>query len=221
MELESGDGAKQPQQQQPNTIFSSSAASNVKPIYKGKAIAQFNADAELMVEFVLSGLKDLIGIDARSLFKPASGAPLAKAAASREISLLNPVWLYSRSTQKLFYAILHRINVGIVIDLEPARLIGPALSLAGSVHSQKLTIRAIARLQSLPGGDIGVLCDTVVEDVQMLTGYDGVMVYKFHDDDHGEVVSKIRRSDLEPYWVCIILPQLSLKLLVSCSSRIG
>ncbi|KAM1108052.1 hypothetical protein ACFX2B_004683 [Malus domestica] len=144
-------------------------------------------------------LKGLIGIDCRTLFTPSSAASLAKAAASREISLLNPVWVYSRSTQKPFYAILHRIDVGIVIDLEPARSGDPALSLAGAVQSQKLAVRAISRLQSLPGGDIGVLCDTVVEDVQKLTGYDRVMVYKFHDDDHGEVVSEIRRSDLESY----------------------
>ncbi|KAG6692071.1 hypothetical protein I3843_10G091000 [Carya illinoinensis] len=150
-------------------------------------------------EFESKEFQGLIGMDARTLFTPSSGASLAKAASSREISLLNPVWVYSRSIQKPFYAILHRIDVGIVIDLEPAGSGDPAFSLAGAVHSQKLAVRAISRLQSLPGGDIGVLCDTVVEDVQKLTGYDRVMVYKFHDDDHGEVVSEIRRSDLEPY----------------------
>ncbi|KAF5472437.1 hypothetical protein F2P56_009157 [Juglans regia] len=150
-------------------------------------------------EFESKEFEGLIGIDARTLFTPSSGASLAKAASSREISLLNPVWVYSRSIQKPFYAILHRIDVGIVIDLEPAGSGDPAFSLAGAVHSQKLAVRAISRLQSLPGGDIGVLCDTVVEDVQKLTGYDRVMVYKFHDDDHGEVVSEIRKSDLEPY----------------------
>ncbi|EEF42722.1 phytochrome E [Ricinus communis] len=144
-------------------------------------------------------VKGLIGIDVRALFTPQSGASLSKAAASREISMLNPIWVYSRTSQKPFYAILHRIDVGIVIDLEPARSGDPVLSLAGAVQSQKLAVRAISRLQSLPGGDIGMLCDTVVEDVQKLTGYDRVMVYKFHDDDHGEVLSEIRRSDLEPY----------------------
>ncbi|MED6217557.1 hypothetical protein PIB30_018951 [Stylosanthes scabra] len=141
----------------------------------------------------------LLGVDATTLFTPASGASLAKAVASREISLLNPVWVYARATQKPFYAILHRIDVGIVIDLEPARSSDPALSFAGAVQSQKLAVRAISRLQSLPGGDIGVLCDSVVGEVQKLTGYDRVMVYKFHEDDHGEVVSEIRRSDLESY----------------------
>ncbi|KAI9120702.1 hypothetical protein K1719_007735 [Acacia pycnantha] len=141
----------------------------------------------------------LIGVDVRTLFMSSSGASFAKAAASEEISLLNPVWLYSRTTQKPFYAILHRIDVGVVIDLEPARSNDHVLSLAGAVQSQRLAVRAISRLQSLPGGDIGVLCDTVVEEVQKLTGYDRVVVYKFHDEDHGEVVSENRRSDLEPY----------------------
>lgn len=150
-------------------------------------------------DFESKGSKGLIGVDARDIFTPPFGASLAKAAAAREISLLNPILVYSRSTQKPFYAILHRIDVGIVIDLEPARSHDPALSRAGAVQSQKLAVRAISRLQSLPGGDVGLLCDTVVEDVQKLTGYDRVMVYKFHDDDHGEVVSEIRRSDLEPY----------------------
>ncbi|KAG5413336.1 hypothetical protein IGI04_000903 [Brassica rapa subsp. trilocularis] len=148
-------------------------------------------------------VKGLIGIDARSLFTPSSGVSLAKAASFTEISLMNPVLVHSRTTttasHKPFYAILHRIDAGIVIDLEPAKSSDPALTLAGAVQSQKLAVRAISRLQSLPGGDIGALCDTVVEDVQRLTGYDRVMVYQFHDDDHGEVVSEIRRSDLEPY----------------------
>ncbi|PON41747.1 Phytochrome A/B/C/D/E [Parasponia andersonii] len=153
----------------------------------------------LVSQFESKQENGLIGIDARTLFTQPSGASLSKAVASREISLLNPIWVYSRTTKKPFYAILHGIDVGIVIDLEPAKSGDPALSLAGAVQSQKLAVRAISRLQSLPGGDIGALCDTVVEDVQKLTGYDRVMVYKFHEDGHGEVVSEIRRSDLEPY----------------------
>ncbi|XP_050370547.1 phytochrome E [Argentina anserina] len=145
------------------------------------------------------GEKGLIGIDAKILFTPSSGASLAKVSLSRELSLLNPIWVYSRTKLKPFYAILHRIDVGIVIDLEPAKSSDPALSLAGAVQSQKLAVRAISKLQSLPAGDIGALCDTVAENVQKLTGYDRVMVYKFHEDDHGEVVSEIRRADLGPY----------------------
>ncbi|CAJ1978097.1 unnamed protein product [Sphenostylis stenocarpa] len=72
----------------------------------------------------------------------------------------------------------------IVIDLEPAR---------------KRTPRCPSQLQSLPDGDVKLLCDTVVESVRELTGYDRVMVYKFHEDEHGEVVSESKRPDLKPY----------------------
>lgn len=140
-----------------------------------------------------------IGTDVRTLFTPSSAVLLERAFGAREITLLNPVWIHSKNSGKPFYAILHRIDVGIVIDLEPARTEDPALSIAGAVQSQKLAVRAISQLQSLPGGDIKLLCDTVVECVKELTGYDRVMVYKFHEDEHGEVVAESKRPDLEPY----------------------
>nr|BBA94314.1 phytochrome B [Cardamine nipponica]BBE28430.1 phytochrome B [Cardamine nipponica] len=140
-----------------------------------------------------------MGTDVRSLFAPSSSILLERAFVARDITILNPVWIHSKNTGKPFYAILHRIDVGVVIDLEPARTEDPALSIAGAVQSQKLAVRAISRLQSLPGGDIKLLCDTVVESVRDLTGYDRVMVYKFHEDEHGEVVAESKRDDLEPY----------------------
>lgn len=140
-----------------------------------------------------------IGTDVKTLFTPSSAVLLERAFRAREITLLNPVWVHSKNSGKPFYAILHRIDVGIVIDLEPARTEDPALSIAGAVQSQKLAVRAISNLQALPGGDIKLLCDTVVQNVRELTGYDRVMVYKFHEDEHGEVVAESKRPDLDPY----------------------
>lgn len=140
-----------------------------------------------------------IGTDVRTLFTPSSSVLLERAFGAREITLLNPIWIHSKNSGRPFYAILHRIDVAIVIDLEPARTEDPALSIAGAVQSQKLAVRAISHLQKLPGGDIKLLCDTVVESVRELTGYDRVMVYKFHEDEHGEVVAESKREDLEPY----------------------
>ncbi|KAG9153209.1 hypothetical protein Leryth_025176 [Lithospermum erythrorhizon] len=99
-----------------------------------------------------------IGIDVRTLFTPSSSALLERAFSAREITLLNPISIHSKTSLKPFYGILHRVDVGIVIDLEPARTEDPALSIAGAVQSQKLAIRAISHLQSLPGGDVK-LCD--------------------------------------------------------------
>ncbi|KAL3615162.1 hypothetical protein CASFOL_040823 [Castilleja foliolosa] len=141
----------------------------------------------------------LIGTDARNLFTLSSVSSLSKALGFVNLSFQNPIWVYSFANRKSFYAILHKNDVGVIIDLEPAKDGHPSAIHAGAAHSQKLAVRAISRLQSLPGGSIGILCDAVVEEVQKLTGYDRVMVYKFHEDDHGEVISEIRRTDLEPY----------------------
>ncbi|XP_024398881.1 phytochrome 1-like [Physcomitrium patens] len=139
-----------------------------------------------------------IGTDVRTLFTPSSAASLEKAAETQEISLLNPITVYCRSKKPL-YAIAHRIDIGIVIDFEAVNMNDVTISADGALQSHKLAAKAITRLQALPGGDIGLLCDTVVEEVRELTGYDRVMAYKFHEDEHGEVVAEIRRTDLEPY----------------------
>ncbi|CAI5940448.1 unnamed protein product [Closterium sp. NIES-65] len=144
------------------------------------------------------GLLD-IGTDARTLFTPASVSALEKAAAAQDVSMMNPVSVQCRGSQKPFYAVLHRIDVGLVIDFEPVRPNDPTVTAAGALQSHKLAAKAISRLQGLPGGDIGLLCDAVVEEVRELTGYDRVMTYKFHEDEHGEVIAEIRRSDMEPY----------------------
>ncbi|KAL0283756.1 UNVERIFIED_CONTAM: Phytochrome A [Sesamum angustifolium] len=53
--------------------------------------------------------------------------------------------------------------------------------------------------KSLPRGSIQKLYDTMVQKVFELTGYDRVMVYKFHDDDRAEVFGEITKPGLEPY----------------------
>jgi phytochrome A len=54
-------------------------------------------------------------------------------------------------------------------------------------------------MQSLPGGSMQILCNTVVKEVFDLTGYDRVMAYRFHEDDHGEVIAEITKPGTEPY----------------------
>ncbi|GLJ49415.1 hypothetical protein SUGI_1046180 [Cryptomeria japonica] len=146
-----------------------------------------------------------IGMDARTLFSPASVAELEKAAASADLQLVNPLLVRCASSGWPFYAIVHRIEAGLVMDLEP--MTSPDVQMPAcppgtsqlQMQSYRLASRAISRLQCLPGGDIALLCQIVVQEVRELTGYDRVMAYRFHDDDHGEVVAEMLRPDLEPY----------------------
>ncbi|KAJ6848596.1 phytochrome A-like [Iris pallida] len=140
-----------------------------------------------------------VGTDVRSLFTAPSTAALHKALGFADVSLLNPVLVHCRTSGKPFYAVLHRVTACLVVDLEPVSPSDMPMTAACALQSYKLASKAIARLQSLPGGSVERLCSAVVEEVFELTGYDRVMCYRFHEDDHGEVVAEVTKPGLEPY----------------------
>ncbi|GKV17192.1 hypothetical protein SLEP1_g27728 [Rubroshorea leprosula] len=111
------------------------------------------------------------GTDVRMLFQSQGAAALQKAVSVREVNLLNPISVHCKTSGKPFYAILHTIDAGLVIDLEPVNPADVPVTAAGALKSYKLAAKAISR----------------------------VMVYKFHEDEHGEVVAECHRPDLEPY----------------------
>ncbi|KAJ0976497.1 hypothetical protein J5N97_018462 [Dioscorea zingiberensis] len=140
-----------------------------------------------------------IGTDVRSIFTSPSTAALQKALGYPEVSLLNPILVHCKTSGKPFYAIIHRVTACLIVDFEPVKPSELPMTAAGALQSYKLAAKAIAKLQSLPGGSLERLCETVIEEVFELTGYDRVMVYKFHEDDHGEVFREITKPGLEPY----------------------
>ncbi|KAK4427536.1 Phytochrome A1 [Sesamum alatum] len=139
------------------------------------------------------------GSDIRTIFTAPSAAALQKALGFGEVSLLNPILVHCRTTRKPVYAIVHRVTGSLIIDFEPVRPQEVPMTSSGALQSYKLAAKAINRLQSLPSGSIQRLCDTMVREVFELTGYDRVMTYKFHDDDHGEVIAEVTKPGLEPY----------------------
>nr|AUG98252.1 Phytochromes A protein [Gerbera jamesonii] len=141
----------------------------------------------------------MIGTDVRTIFAGPSANALIKALAFNEVSLLNPVLVHCKTSGKPFYAIIHRVTGSLIIDFEPVMPYEVPMTAAGALQSYKHAAKAIARLQSLPSGSIERLCDTMVQEVFELTGYDRVMAYKFHDDDHGEVVAETTKPGLDPY----------------------
>ncbi|KAJ0500367.1 putative PAS domain, phytochrome, GAF domain, histidine kinase/HSP90-like ATPase [Helianthus annuus] len=165
------------------------------------------------------------GTDVRTLFRSSSASALQKAANFHEVNLLNPILVHCRTSGKPFYAILHRDDVGLIIDLEPVNPAEVPVTAAGALKSYKLASKAISRLQSLQSGNISRLCDVLVKEVSELTGYDRVMVYKFHEDEHGEVIAECcRKPDLEPYlglhYPATDIPQASRSLFMKNKIRV-
>ncbi len=105
-----------------------------------------------------------------------------------------------------FDALVHRLSEGgLVIELEPA---GPRLDLDGSIET---AMRDILDAASLP-----VLCDDTARIMRAVTGYDRVMVYRFDDAGHGEVLAEERKPELEAFlgnrYPASDIPQIARKL---------
>nr|AHZ63840.1 neochrome [Zygnemopsis sp. MFZO] len=156
-----------------------------------------------------------LGKDARGFFSEASAMLLLKECGSKAAAFRQPLVVELKPSKAPFYAILNRCETGVILDLEPVVPADRSLSIAGNDYLPKpsrespvaLTLNqcrqaaahGVSRLQSAPSGDVDVVCQTVVCEMRDLVQYDRVMVYKFHPDQHGEVVAESVREDLEPY----------------------
>lgn len=85
----------------------------------------------------------------------------------------------------------HQVQGISVIEAEPAAWAASAAATLASIRS--ITERI--------GGASGTFeaCDLAAREVQRITGYDRVMVYKFLPDGTGSVVSEIKAAHLSPF----------------------
>ena len=60
-----------------------------------------------------------------------------------------------------------------------------------------MIVPIIAQLEQ--AGSLAALCDTAARLVRLMTGYDRVMIYRFHPDESGEVIAEDKDEALEPF----------------------
>jgi len=91
--------------------------------------------------------------------------------------------------RRAFDCLIHRSpGGGMVIELERA---GPPVDVSRQLEKSLQAIIASATLRGL--------CDETARIFKALTGYHRVMVYRFDEDGHGEVLSEARDDSLEPF----------------------
>jgi len=93
---------------------------------------------------------------------------------------------------KVFELLLHR-NQGLLI-LECERSPDDAIT---QLKLYPVVNSAIAQMQR--AGSVREFCQTAADEMRRLTGFDRVMVYKFNEDDSGDVVAESLGPDREPY----------------------
>jgi chemotaxis family two-component system sensor kinase Cph1 len=102
---------------------------------------------------------------------------------------------------------------GLVIELERA---GRPVSLSHSIEGSLQTILGCTTVRSL--------CDETAMIFKELSGYDRVMVYRFDDDGHGEVLSEQREAKFEAFlgnrYPASDIPQIARRLYMRTRIRV-
>ncbi|QEC76400.1 ATP-binding protein [Mucilaginibacter ginsenosidivorax] len=111
---------------------------------------------------------------------------LAKNSKSDEI--INPLTIHTKG--KGYNVIIGRSKTELIMEFETT---DSDLDL----DVQKTIGRSVAEI--LSGKTLIVLLQKAAFEVKKIINYDRVMIYKFNDDGHGEVVAEVKNDDLEPF----------------------
>jgi two-component system, chemotaxis family, sensor kinase Cph1 len=109
-----------------------------------------------------------------------------------EPTLDNPLYVFSveGAQGRTFDVCAHTHDDAVLLEFEPG-------SPDRSPDYYGLVKKTVARLQGAKS--LQDFCDLATDEIRALTGFDRVMVYKFHADGHGEVFAESKRRDL-PGW---------------------
>jgi two-component system, chemotaxis family, sensor kinase Cph1 len=109
----------------------------------------------------------------------------------------NPHKVWVRKAEddyNIFDAVFHRSVDGfLVLELEPAQT-NEQIPFLSFYHLAKAAIN-----QSAIATNLTAFGRIVVHEVRKLTGFDRVMLYKFDDDRHGEVIAETKLAEMESY----------------------
>jgi chemotaxis family two-component system sensor kinase Cph1 len=92
---------------------------------------------------------------------------------------------------KLLDGIIHRHAGALILELESTSAAARSESTQHSLRPALISLQFARTLQAL--------CDTVVREVRQLTGFERVVLYRFHTTGDGSVDSESKESFLEPY----------------------
>jgi two-component system, chemotaxis family, sensor kinase Cph1 len=114
------------------------------------------------------------------------------------LDVMNPTKIWVRrhgDDYGVYDAVFHRNGAGfLILELEPA-LNSDNIPFLSFYH---LARTSIGQLEA-GSASLKDFCRIIVHEVRQVTGFDRVMLYKFDDDGHGEVLAEEKLEDMESY----------------------
>jgi len=164
--------------------------------------------ADLTIAQVSENSADVLGTAPAALL----GRPLQELVGPAHSARVKAVLLQPEIERNPSYVFTHTAaHTGLALDVSVHTVDGVAVlefEATGRDASEQrdfyaLIRRSVAQLQGAT--TLSALGDIACTEIRALTGLDRVMVYRFHDDGHGEVVCESRRDDL-PSWLGLHYP---------------
>ena len=124
-------------------------------------------------------------------------APDALHTLRNRLSALNGTDAVERAFGVPLFGDERRFDVALHLSGDKFILEGEPSEPEGETNAANLVRTLVARLQKKAG--VSAFVKEAARQMRMLTGYDRVMVYRFHKDGSGEVVAEERHADMEPF----------------------
>src|SRR5918995_1595167 len=134
-----------------------------------------------------TGVNDVLGQPLATLLDQASVDAVSDALSDERWHDLNPLQIGAHG--KRFDGIVHRHEGAAILELEPNP--GPPLAMPHPFRAALIRLQRV--VTSVELGNV------VVEQMRRVTGFERVLFYRFHEDDHGSVDAEAKKPDLEPY----------------------
>ncbi|CAD5976108.1 Cyanobacterial phytochrome A [Planktothrix tepida] len=113
------------------------------------------------------------------------------------LDFINPTKIWFRvkgDDYVIFDGVFHRNSEGyLVLELEPTTS-QENIPFLSFYHLARVSINQLEASANLRD-----FCQIIVKEVRKVTGFDRVMLYKFDEDEHGEVIAEEKREEMEPY----------------------
>eukprot|EP00281_Chroomonas_sp_CCMP1168_P019712 CAMPEP_0206224150 /NCGR_PEP_ID=MMETSP0047_2-20121206/6878_1 /ASSEMBLY_ACC=CAM_ASM_000192 /TAXON_ID=195065 /ORGANISM="Chroomonas mesostigmatica_cf, Strain CCMP1168" /LENGTH=417 /DNA_ID=CAMNT_0053647099 /DNA_START=78 /DNA_END=1331 /DNA_ORIENTATION=+ len=164
----------------PSSVMPHGVFALVEPMsWKIKALSQ---NAKKLFE---KDATELLDTSLLELFH--DGSKIEEALGNEDLALVNPVTLkVKKEGEALVNLILNRSVSGIIVDMEPCDAGERGIDFHQWTHQAIDRMRACDSLEGMR--------QQVCQDWHNMCGFDRVHVYQYHEDDHGEVITEVRKE---------------------------
>ncbi|AFY76372.1 bacteriophytochrome (light-regulated signal transduction histidine kinase) [Pleurocapsa sp. PCC 7327] len=141
--------------------------------------------------------ENILGKTLEEIFDPFQTERIKQRVTDDNLDFINPSKLWARvkgDDYVVFDGVFHRnIDGFLILELEPAISLEniPFLSF---YHLAKASINKLEETANLRD-----FCQIIVKEVRKLTRFDRVMLYKFDEENHGDVIAEDKLESLESY----------------------